>query len=396
MRRINMLVLFALGFYSVAKAQSDSLLETKIAHLLEVTRGKYTLDKRTVVFELHRDSLGRHILETSDRTAAAYFSQQYKKANINQALFISYLPDTALRDTVFGLINVSVGNMRTEPKNTAEMASQALLGWPIDVLKEEKGYYLVRTIDGYISWLDAAAIALKTKNEIEKWNRQKKIIVTSDYGHVYSEQDKKSLRVSDIVMGNILIAEEEYKDFFKVVFPDGRRGYVDRTAAMSYNDWKHGLHPTAETVLEIAKTMMGVPYLWGGTSVKGVDCSGFTKTAYLMNGFIIPRDASQQVLVGKPVDILTNEKFDLSKSLKNLNAGDLLFFASGRNGHPNAKVTHVALYMGNGTFIHAAGKVRINSMVPGNFNYDDFESRTVVAARRYLVNQELKGIKKIE
>lgn len=396
MKRITILVLFALGLCSRLNAQQNLPLEERIVHLIELTRSKYALDKRTVVFEAYTDSLGRCVLETSSNVAAAYFREQYQTANINQPLFINTLPDAALQDTTFGVINVSVGNMRTFPKNAAEMASQALLGWPVDVLRKKEGYYLVRTIDGYISWLDEAAISLKTKPEIDDWNRKEKVIVVGDYGHVYSDLDKRSLRVSDIVMGNILVKEGEFKDFFKVIFPDGRRGYIDKAIALDYEDWRHGLNPSADAVLGIAKTMIGVPYLWGGTSIKGVDCSGFTKTAYLMNGFIIPRDASQQVLVGEPINILTNDKLDLSKALNNLKPGDLLFFAGGKHRSSNAKVTHVALYIGNGSFIHAAGKVRINSMVPGASNYDDFESRTVVAARRYLANREIEGIKKVK
>lgn len=104
-----------------------------------------------------------------------------------------------------------------------------------------------------------------------------------------------------------------------------------------------------------------------------------------MNGYVIPRDASQQVLAGEKVEILNeNGDFDPEIALKNLKPADLLFFSSSKNKTPNPRVTHVALYIGNGEFIHSAGRVRINSMLKDAPNYDDFQTRTVVAARRYI------------
>lgn len=377
-------------------AQTDSLMQSKINNLVKNTRDLYAPDRRTVIFDLLFDPLYGFTLETSDTAAANHFRAMYFKAKINDPLRIKLLPDAALLDTVYGLVNVSVGNIRTLPKNAAEMASQALLGWQVDVLKKEEGYYLIRTPDGYIGWMDAAAINLKTRSELAEWNGRKKIIITADYGHVYSDQTPGALRVSDLVMGNILENEGLKGDFYQVLFPDGRRGYIEKKLAMDYNEWKSKLVPSASSILTTAKTMIGVPYLWGGTSIKGVDCSGFTKTAYFMNGFIIPRDASQQVLVGEALDILSNDTLDLAKALKNLKAGDLLFFAGGRHRDPKARITHVALYMGNGEFIHSAGKVRINSMLPEAPNYDDFQSRTLIAARRYLGYTGTTGIKQVE
>ena len=106
--------------------------------------------------------------------------------------------------------------------------------------------------------------------------------------------------------------------FYKVNYPDGREAFVKKDEAKLFNEWYNSLNPTGETILNTAYRFMGIPYLWGGTSTKGMDCSGFTKTVYFLNGIILSRDASQQVNTGELVDT--------KDGWKNLQAGDLLFF----------------------------------------------------------------------
>jgi cell wall-associated NlpC family hydrolase len=120
---------------------------------------------------------------------------------------------------------------------------------------------------------------------------------------------------------------------------------------------------------------MGVPYLWGGTSTKGVDCSGFTKTVYFQHGLILPRDASQQVHVGSLVDE--------NRNFSSLEVGDLLFF--GRKTEDGAeKVIHVGMWIGNGQFIHASGDVHISSMDSLSDNFDDYNYNRYLRTKRIL------------
>jgi cell wall-associated NlpC family hydrolase len=115
-----------------------------------------------------------------------------------------------------------------------------------------------------------------------------------------------------------------------------------------------------------------------------MDCSGFTKMVYLMNGFIIPRDASQQINAGKIVD--KNLEF------KNLEKGDLIFFGRKATSEKKQRVVHVGLWLGNDKmeFIHASGNVHISSMSKSEANYDEFNKNRYLGSRRYLNTEDKK------
>lgn len=376
----------------------DSAEYNKITYIIEEIKTSYAPDKRTALFELQPIDHGpsvRYEVTTTEPAAVDALRQRLADNHLSKTkITINLLPDRSVGENVFGAVNLSVANLRVTPSNQAELASQVLLGTTVDLLQWQSGYYRIRTPEGYIAWVSASSITPMTSAEATQWKSAEKLILTADFGHSYTQPDDQSLRVSDLVMGDLLVALGQSDGFYHVQYPDGRRAYINEKLVRPFDAWLGTRDVTAENILTIAKSMMGVPYLWGGTSVKGVDCSGFTKTAYFMNGIVIPRDASQQVLVGESVDILSADTLDTEKALRNLHPADLLFFASGHGRSPNARITHVALYLGDGQFIHAAGTVRINSMLPDAPNYDDFQSRTLVSARRY-VGQEDPGLQAI-
>jgi len=120
-----------------------------------------------------------------------------------------------------------------------------------------------------------------------------------------------------------------------------------------------------EELIRSAQSFIGVPYLWGGTSVEtGFDCSGLTMTVYQLNGFDLPRTSQEQFAAGNPVGRSSLEK------------GDLLFFSRG-----GGKVTHVGVYAGDGRFIHAPGRgkrIRVDAFSKGQYG------RMYFGARSYL------------
>jgi hypothetical protein len=222
---------------------------------------------------------------------------------------------------------------------------------------------------------------------LSEWISSPKIIYTKEYGFSYSDAEENSQTVSDLVAGNLLKIMGEDSDFYLVNYPDGRVAYIKKDEAKLFNDWYNTLNPNGDTILKTAHRFMGIPYLWGGTSTKGMDCSGFTKTVYYLNGIVLQRDASQQVNNGELVDT--------KDGWQNLQPGDLLFFGRKADENRKERITHVAIYIGGGDFIHAAGRVKINSFNPEKSYYSDYRKSGFIRAKRILTSVGKNGIEKI-
>lgn len=377
-------VLLLLFIIESRAAIIDSVLLARTTEIVNTVTRQFAPDKRTELFEATIQSTSPLVLEveTTDGRAVQELKLLLAREKINAVINEQLLPSKDIGDKIYGIVNLSVCNNRFAGNHPSEMVSQSLLGTPVEILKKEKGFYLIRTPDRYLSWTDNLAIQPMTKEELTQWQSADKVVYTQEYGHAYQKPSIQSLPVSDLVEGNVLELTGKEKKFYQVVYPDKRIAYIPKKEVVFYNKWLSKADPKAAEVIKTAKTLIGVPYLWGGTSIKGVDCSGFTKTCYFLNGIILPRDASQQALIGKEVDIYENEKVSIAKCLENLKPGDLLFFAG--NIKKNKKVTHTALYIGEGVFIQSAGLVKISSLVAGTANYDEFSANSLVGARNVL------------
>lgn len=369
---------------------SQSNME-KVNSIIQTVKEKFAPDRRTAIFNLELTESENKIIingETNLAEAKSELEKKIKEVGLNISEQIELLPSKELGSKIYGVINLSVANFRSKPDHPAELVTQAILGTPLKVYKKgEDGYYLVQTPDGYISWLDGDGFVSMDYSEFNEWLSSPKIIYTNVSGLSYSLSDENSQPVSDLVAGNLLKIIGEDSNFYLVNYPDGRVAYIKKDEAKLFNDWYNTLNPNGETILKTAYRFMGIPYLWGGTSTKGMDCSGFTKTVYFLNGIILARDASQQVNTGEVID--TKEGWE------NLQPGDLLFFGRKANGDRKERITHVAIYIGDGDFIHAAGRVRINSFNPAKTYYSDYRKMGFIRAKRILSSVGKNGIERI-
>lgn len=378
---------FLIGTLTLTSAQENK----KMTEILDKVKQQYAPDKRTAVFNIQTaEENGTVTLkgETNLPAAKDKLLSELKKNNIKVKDEIELLPSKDLNGKTFGVVNLSVANFRTHGDHPAEMATQGLLGTPVKVYKKYHGWYLAQTPDGYISWVDGEGIEVMTKAEFDAYNQSDKVIYTAFYGFTLSAPAMNADHVSDIVKGDILKVTGREKGFVKVEYPDKRAAYIPQDECMDFNEWLDSRQLTAENLIKTGKSIMGLPYLWGGTSVKGVDCSGFTKTIYYLNGVIIPRDASQQYYAGDPVD--TKDGFE------NLQPGDLLLFGTKGNDTTKEKATHVGMYIGNGEFIHSSGLVRINSLDKSKDNFSQHRFSTFLRARRVLTSLDKNGISLIK
>lgn len=277
------------------------------------------------------------------------------------------------------LPTVSVACLRAEPRHGAELISQVVMGTPLRILEETRGGWLrIATPEGYEGWVIGNAIALLTDEDFEAWQHAPRLFVSHyEPQYVYADTiavDGYMPRVSDIVDGSILVGQPNPKGrFTAVTLPDGRYGYVNSAAATPLDKWSGQTYDQA-MMPKIAARYMGTPYLWGGTSGKSMDCSGLTKICAYEMGIILPRDASQQAREGTEIFAPTNGTAT-EEEIALLQPGDLLFFGNPRSG----KVNHVGIYQGDGRFIHASGRVKINSLRPSD---PDYHRGSLISARR--------------
>ena len=241
----------------------------------------------------------------------------------------------------YGICALSIVPCRLEPADTSEMVSQLLFGEIYRVIDERKMWIKVRGVhDGYESWIDR-------KQHLE--------IKRDEFMHL----EKGSKTYSTELIS--LLQEKDSDVFSPLVLGSALPEFNNKTCSFSNKSFEfdgdvlHKPNVGRDMLVEIAFLYLNAPYLWGGRTPFGIDCSGYSQIVYRMCGIDLPRDASQQAEIGERLSFI-----------EEATPGDLAFF-----DNKEGRITHVGILLGDNKIIHASGKVRVDRIDhQGIFNDD--------------------------
>ncbi len=272
----------------------------------------------------------------------------------------------------YGIVKIPVATIwegRSEIKENSlgetvsAISDEGLYGMGLAITgPNERGFYPVRTFYGYSGFIRKEEIELVSLDELKCWEESELMVTDGIYVDILSLPKVQGVRLLSLFRGSlikVLSFDSENEGWARVELLDGRVGYMRnqflRKKEFSQSGLWTGELPQKEivdeahfrkSVVETAKQYLGTQYRWGGRSTAGIDCSGLTSESYLLNGILIYRDA--RIEPGFPVHEIPKDE---------MLPGDLMYFPG-----------HIAMYMGNGSYIHSTGKIGSGGVVINSLN----------------------------
>ncbi len=324
-------------------------------YTLEEREGKFYIDFYTSLSSIARDI--ERLFATTEVLATPRID-----------IRIHLLPDSSVGDRKFGICNIGTASLYRSAGFSGEQVSQLLLGESFDILQRKAAEWFRFGLhrDGYLGWIHETQIHGMSEPEYVRWKELRRGRFKAHISRIMEKPGDNSHPIRDTVIGVELPVTGEHRRWKRLLLPDGSSGWV-RAAELGTGTRRRRKVLAAE-IVKTAKQFLGCPYQWGGRSPKGFDCSGLIQTVFGLNRIDLPRDTSQQWNAGR----------DIGRDLNEIRKGDILFF-----GDDRSSVSHVGLCTGNkGTFIHARGFVRYNSLDPKSLLYNEQLASKFVGGRR--------------
>ena len=310
------------------------------------------------------------------------------------------------------VVETSTCYMRIAPDYESALETQELMGTVVEIVGESGYWREIVSPQPYKAWTTEKTLVEMSEQQIKEYEAAPKYMFTDLYGHIYSEPSEKAQTICDLVGGDVMrMALSGSKAVTKgkwaqIKLPSGTKGWVLKDAVkplgerinIRKGDTSDQLisDEKMEAIIASAEQLLGVPYFWGGMSAKGVDCSGLVRISAIMNDVLLPRNASQQIYCGVPIEMCYDPAFEdvnyrivclnefieeMKARVKDLKRGDLVFFGTPATTEKPRRVTHVGIYLGDNRIIHSSHKVRINSLIPSDADYYENAHRLIGAVR---------------
>ncbi len=360
-------------------ARAQRMPETP-AEALEQLKRRVAPDSHLAIFDVKARAEGEGYAlsgEVDQAEAKRQAVEAVTRLGVKVTDEITVLPAANLGGKTWGIASLSIVNVREKPGNASEMGTQILLGNAFKILKRETNWYLVQSADRYLGWTEGGAFAVVTEEDVKNWNEG---AAADRHGFGGSNPGAAGGgRGAGVGCGPMRPGQTRGRDGRLeqgVRCPTGARVSCRRRRQWS-------MRRGARSGGQRRTTSSGRPSrFWGGlisggcNSPRGMDCSGFTKLVYYLNGVALDRNASQQALQGEEIPIDAN--------FSRLKKGDLLFFGHHASANGPEHVNHVGIYLGDKLFIQSSGMVRISSLDPDSPAHDERRLRGLLHARRTL------------
>jgi gamma-D-glutamyl-L-lysine dipeptidyl-peptidase len=261
----------------------------------------------------------------------------------------------------FGISNLSIIPVRSEPREKSEMCTQILFGEHFTILEGNSKWCQVKlAFDNYEGWIDPKMVCEIDEETFLRLSVNPAFVTTDVFNIVQPDGGYSNF---------LIVAGSSLPDFNPNDKTFNIGNVVYNIRGNSFSDSKKEVR---ETIIENALKYFNSPYLWGGRSPFGIDCSGFSQVLYKMAGLTIPRDASQQSTLGDYLSFVEEAK-----------PGDLAFF-----DNDDGAIIHVGIIWEKNKIIHSSGKVRIDNVDHiGIFNIDSGRySHQMRLMRRIITN----------